>query len=299
MKIGFIGIGVMGSQIVRNLINKGHSLTCLDVRPEVLEKIAAIGAKVTSSMAELVSAGEVIIMSLPDHLSSEKVMLGDSGILDSSPKRSLLVIDATTSLPSVSQRIQKAAKHVGVEYLDASVSGGPDRSLKGTLTIMVGGDQGTFEKAGPLLKDMGTPYYMGPSGAGNAMKLINNMISITNTVAMVEGMALAAKVGIDPKVMYEVVSTSSGNSYQWQKKGPRVLRRDFRRSFSVNLELKDISLAVSLAEELGVPVPVATMAKQAFAFAKYMGLGEDDNTAVVKVYEEYTKAPVHSPGFGL
>lgn len=285
--IGFIGVGNMGKPMIINLIKKGYHITTFDINGKRLNEIEREGANRSTSIREVVRSSETIILSLPDHLASEEVMLGTEGILKSA-KPNIRVIDTTTSLPSISQKIYLKAKEVSIGYLDAAVSGGPERSLTGTLTIMVGGEKSVFESVESILKDMGQDiHYMGSSGSGVTMKLVNNLMAICNTAAMVEAMVLGVKAGINIEKLCQVISTCSGNSYVFQKKNPRIIKRDFTRRFSVNLEYKDIDLATTLAEELGVPMFVSNATKSLFGMAKALGLGEEDNTSVFKVLEHF------------
>jgi 3-hydroxyisobutyrate dehydrogenase-like beta-hydroxyacid dehydrogenase len=290
--IGFIGIGNMGRQMAKNLITKGYPLTAYDIKEERLDEIEQAGANRAKTIKDAVSLSDVAILSLPDHLSSEKVMLGPEGVLVSA-RPNTIVIDTTTSLPSFSKRIYLKAKEASVGYLDAGVSGGPDRSLAGTLTLMVGGDKSTFEAAKPVLKDMGREiHYMGSTGSGVAMKLVNNLMAICNTGALVEAIVLGVKSGIDVDKLCEVINTSSGNSYEFQLKYPRIVKRNFARRFSLSLEYKDIDLATSFGEELGVPLFVSNATKALFGMGKALGLGEEDNIAVIKVLEHFTGVTV-------
>lgn len=175
------------------------------------------------------------------------------------------------------------------------MSGGPDRSLAGTLTIMVGGDKEVFEAAGPILHQMGNAiHYMGPSGSGVAMKLINNLMAISNTGALMEGIVLGVKSGLNVQQLCEVITTSSGNSYEFQLKYPRIIKRNFARRFSLALEYKDIDLACTLGEELGVPLLVANATKSLFGMARALGLGEEDNIAMIKVLEHFAGIKVEA-----
>lgn len=296
MEVGFIGVGNMGGQMVRNLLDKGYSVTIYDLRPEVLEPLAAAGARTAPDIAALCARHDFILMSLPDHRASEQVMMGPGGILASLRQPGLLVADLATGLPEAARRIHAAAKQGGVAYLDAPVSGGPDGARAGTLSIIVGGEKEVLDRATVLFKDLGKEvYYIGPAGLGSAAKLINNMLGYTCVMASIEGMTMGAKLGIDPEVLYRMVCNSSGGSYEFQKKVPRILRRDFAVRYPLDLQYKDISLATQLAEEVGVPVPVANMVKQISAMGRQLGLGSEDYSSLVKVYETFAKVEVRGP----
>jgi 3-hydroxyisobutyrate dehydrogenase-like beta-hydroxyacid dehydrogenase len=290
--IGFIGVGVMGKPMATNLIKKGYSVTAFDINKDRLNEIEQAGANRSRTLKDAVNLSDIVILSLPDHLSSEKVMLGPEGVLTAA-KPNTLVIDTTTSIPSFSKRIYLKAKEASIGYLDVGISGGPERSLDGTLTLMVGGDKPTFEAARSILQDMGREvHHIGSSGSGVAMKLINNLMIICNSIALAEGMILGVKSGIDIEKLCEVISTSSGNSYAFQLKYPRIVKRNFARRFSLSLEYKDIDLATTFGEELGVPLLVSNAAKAVLGMGKALGLGEEDNIAVIKVLEHFAGVTV-------
>ncbi len=225
-------------------------------------------------------------------------MLGPDGVLASPHRPNLLVADFSTGMPDAHKRIYAAAKEAGVAYLDAPVSGGPVGSRTGTLTIMVGGDEEAFERAKPVLKDLSKElFYIGPSGTGSAVKLINNMLNKICLVASMEAVTLGAKLGLDLKTLYNVVRVSSGRSRAFERRVPVVYKRDFWPSFSLDLAYKDISLAAQLAEENGVPAPMANAARQMAAMGRQLGFGGEDLSVVVKVYEMFASVEVNVPDF--
>jgi len=286
MKIGFIGVGNMGKPMATNLLKANHELTIYDINPKPLEELKKMGAIVKNKPSEIPLLTEVIFLSLPSHTVVEEVMLGSDGVI-TTLKKGQVVVDTTTSLPSVSRNISERVKFVGADFLDASVSGGPDGATAQTLTFMVGGEPGVLEKVRHLLETLGGKiFYIGPQGLGNTMKLVNNLIGITNTACFIEGMILGTKAGINPAILFEVLSSCSGNSYVLQKKAPRILSGNFKPMFALDLEYKDIYLGTTLAQELKIPVFLASVAKQLFEMARSRGLGGEDNTALVKVFEE-------------
>ena len=286
MKLGFIGVGNMGKRMATNLLKANHQLVIYDINPKPLEDLAKMGAIVKSKASEIPPLVDVIFLSLPNHIIVEDVMLGANGVL-SSLREGQIVIDTTTSLPSVSRRIALKVETAGASFLDATVSGGIVGATEGTLTLMVGGERSVFEKVRGLLETIGKNiFYIGPQGSGNTMKLINNLISITNTACFIEGLVLGTKAGINPSTLFDVISVSSGNSYALQRKAPRILKGDFRATFALDLEYKDLYLVTMLAEELKTPIFLASTARQIFEMARAKGLGEEDNTALVKVFEE-------------
>jgi 3-hydroxyisobutyrate dehydrogenase-like beta-hydroxyacid dehydrogenase len=285
MDIGFIGVGNMGMPMAINLLEDGHKLTVYDANSAPLKKLEDMGATLSESPKNVASGVESIFLSLPDHIISEKVMLGENGVLKGAkPKQ--IIVDATTSMPSVARKISDNAKDQQVSYLDAAVSGGPDGAVARSLTFLVGGDESGLNQIRPAMEKMAKKiFYIGPSGFGTAMKLINNLITICNTASFMEALILGAKVGIQPQTLFEVISNCSGNSYAFQKKAPRILGRDFATRFSLDNEYKDIFLATNLGAEMQVPLFMGNIARELFEMGKAKALGKEDNVSLIKVLE--------------
>lgn len=292
MKLGFIGVGNMGKPMATNLIKANHQLAIYDINPQPLAELAKMGAVVKGKPSEVPPGAEVIFLSLPSHIVVEEVMLGVDGVF-STLEKGQIVVDTTTSLPSVSRKIAQKVKEVRADFLDASVSGGPDGATAQTLTFMVGGDVNVMEKVKSLLETLGKKiFYIGSQGLGNTMKLVNNLISITNTACFIEGLVLGTKAGIRPETLFEVISSCSGNSYAFQKKAPRILNGNFKAMFALDLEYKDLYVGTMLAQELRAPIFLASVARQLFEMARARGLGSEDNVALVKVFEELSNIQV-------
>ena len=292
MRLGFIGIGNMGKPMAVNLLKANHQLAIYDLNPKPLEELAKMGAVVKVKPSEIPPETEVIFLSLPSHVVVEEVMLGADGVV-STLKKGQIVIDTTTSLPSVSRRIAEKVKALGADFLDASLSGGPDGATAQTLTFMVGGEASVLEKVRSLLESLGKKiFYIGTHGLGNTMKLVNNMLTATNTACFIEGLVMGTKAGIQPSVLFDVISSCSGNSYAFQKKAPRILNGNFKPMFALDLEYKDLSLGTMVAQELKAPALLASLAKGLFEMARAKGLGSEDNVALVKVFEEMSNVQV-------
>lgn len=292
MKLGFVGVGNMGKPMATSLLKANHQLTIYDINPKPLEELAKLGATAKSKPSEIPPSVDVIFLSLPSHIIVEEVMLGVDGVL-STLQSGQIVVDTTTSLPSVSKKIAELVKAKGADFLDASVSGGPDGAAAQTLTFMVGGEAGVLERVKSLLETMGKKiFYIGPHGSGNTMKLVNNLISITNTACFIESLVVGTKAGINPATLFEVISSCSGNSYSFQKKAPRILDGNFKAMFALDLEYKDLYLGTMMAQEIKAPVFLASVAKQLFEMARARGLGSEDNVALVKVFEELSGVQV-------
>jgi 2-hydroxymethylglutarate dehydrogenase len=293
MKVGFIGIGNMGKSMAKNLLKAGHQLAIYDVNPRPLQELAKMEASVKTKPSEIPPSAEVIFLSLPSHIVVEEVMLGVDGVL-STLKKGQIVVDMTTSLPSVSKKIAEKVAAVGADFLDAPVSGGIQGAAEGTLTIMVGGEASALKKVQGLLEVLGKNiFHIGSHGSGNTMKLVNNLISATNTACFIEGLIFGTKAGLSPTTIYKVITSSKGgNSDVFVNKVPRILDRNFQPTFALDLAYKDLSLAGMLAQELKTPVFLGSVAKELFEMARAKGFGSEDNIALVKVLEELSSVKV-------
>ncbi len=292
MRLGFIGIGNMGKPMAINLLKANLQLAIYDLNPNPLKELAKMGAVVKGKPSEIPPEVEVIFLSLPSHVVVEEVMLGNDGVI-TTLRKGQIVIDTTTSLPSVSRKVAEMVKAKGADFLDCSVSGGPDGATAQTLTFMVGGEASVLEKVRGLLELLGKKiFYIGTHGLGNTMKLVNNMLTATNTACFIEGLVMGTKAGIQPSVLFEVISSCSGNSYAFQKKAPRILNGNFKPMFALDLEYKDLSLGMMVAQELKAPALLASLARGLFEIARAKGLGGEDNVALVKVFEEISNVQV-------
>jgi 2-hydroxymethylglutarate dehydrogenase len=292
MKVGFIGVGNMGKPMAMSLLKANHELVIFDLNPEPVEELVKMGAVSKSKPSEIPPCVEVVFMSLPSYAAVEEVTLGKDGII-STLKKGQIVVDTTTSLPAVSRKIAERVKAVGANFLDASLSGGPDGATAQTLTFMVGGEAQVLEQVRSLLETLGKRiFYIGTHGLGNTMKLVNNMLTATNTACFIEGLIIGTKAGIDPSVLFDVISAGSGNSYAFQKKAPRILNGNFKPMFSLDLEYKDLSLGTMVAQDLKATALLASLAKGMFEMARAKGLGSEDNVALVKIFEELSNVQV-------
>jgi len=287
MKIGFIGTGAMGRPMLANLVKKGHAVSAYDVAEAALDGAVRAGAARAASAAAAVRDAELVITILPSSSHAEAVYLGAGGVLES-VARGRLCVDMSTIDPSVSRRIAEAATARGARFLDAPVSGGVPRAEDGTLAIMVGGDARDFEEARPVLAAMGANIiHVGPVGSGEVAKLCNNLIAGVAAVAVSEAFRIAEGFGVDPKVLTDVISKSSGNTWVMEHMHPvpglvgkAPSSRDYAPGFTTDLMAKDLGLAVNAARELRVPVVVAPAAQQALRLASSHGFGRKDFSSV-------------------
>jgi len=286
-KIGFIGLGNMGGPMAANLLNAGFTLAVYDIDKGSMARVASKGGRVCSDPKEVASDCNVIMTSLPSPESLEEVLLGEKGVFDGVRDHSIL-ITTDTILPETIYRISEEAKEKGVSVLDAPVSGGPHGARAATLTVMVGGERQVFEMCTPIFRAIAKNiHHVGPSGAGCIAKLVNNLCSLANTVAACEGFVLGVKAGIDPKILYEVVSTGTGRSYAVEHKIPhQIAKGNFEPGFSVKIAAKDLSLITTLGRTQGVPLYLTSAVEHLYQLAKAKGLSEKDHVAVVTVLEE-------------
>lgn len=287
MNVGFIGTGTMGQPMLANLLKKGFTVLAWDVVPAALAGAVKLGATSAASAADTARRSELIVTMLPSSSHVENAYLGVGGVLEGVPAGRLCV-DMSTIDPSVSRRVAAALAQRQVRFLDAPVSGGVPGAVDGTLAIMVGGDARDLEEARPALSAMGANViHVGGIGSGEAAKLCNNLIAGVAAVAVSEAFRIAEGFGVDPKVLTDVISKSSGNTWVMQHAHPvpglvprAASSRDYAPGFMTDLMAKDLGLAVNAARELRVPVVVAPAAQQVLRLASSHGLGRKDFTAV-------------------
>lgn len=278
MRVAVIGLGTMGLPMARHLVTAGHDVVARDLDPARLREL---GVQQAASLDDI----DVVLLSLPSPADVENVVLGRDGIRDGARPGSLLV-DMSTSPPALARRL--AAECPELDVLDAPVSGGPRGAIDATLTIMVGGDPGTFERARPLFESLGRLVVLvGGHGAGQTAKLCNNLIAGSTMAAVAEACAIAEAEGIDPATLYELLTASTGDSRVLRTRFPlggvddaHPSSRDWATLFALDLIAKDVGLALELADEHGIDARVATAALAAYAAAQREGLGALDYSAV-------------------
>ena len=287
MRIGFVGTGAMGQPMVHNLIQKGFAVTAYDVAPAALAAAAKLGASTAASASEAARAADLVITMLPSSSHVEAAYLGPGGVFEGAAAGRLCV-DMSTIHPGVSRRVAEAARQRGLRFIDAPVSGGVPGATKGTLTIMVGGEAADLEEARPVLAALGTNIiHVGPVGSGEVAKVCNNLISGVTMVAVSEAFRIAEGFGMDPKVLTDVLSKSSGNSWVLQNVHPvpgmvptAPSSREYAPGFTTDLMAKDLGLAATAARDLRVPAVVASAAHQVLRLASSHGFGRKDYSAV-------------------
>ncbi|MFA6846164.1 MAG: 2-hydroxy-3-oxopropionate reductase [Sphaerochaetaceae bacterium] len=284
MKIAFIGLGVMGKPMVRNLVRHGNEVWVYDIKTENIAEVTKDGAKEGKSNADIVSKCPVIITMLPNSPQVKAVVLGGDGLLAHAKSGSVL-IDMSSIAPAASQEVEKECAAKGVKMLDAPVSGGEPKAVDGTLSIMVGGDKGLYEEYKDLLLQMGaSAVYCGPIGAGNTTKLANQVIVACNIAALAEAMTLARKSGVDPQLVFEAIKGGLAGSTVMNAKAPMMLEGDFKPGFRVDLHIKDLNNALETGAKFGAPLPLTALVQQMFETLHADGFGVDDHSALARYY---------------
>ena len=293
--IGFVGLGIMGRPMLRNLLKAGHTVVAYGRNPEKVKAAAADGAQAATSNADVGARAPVVITMLPDGPEVEEVVLGANGILSGSQPGSL-IIDMSSISPLVSQKIALAAAQKGVDFLDAPVSGGEPKAVDGTLAIMVGGKPDVFAKAEPILKCMGSSVTLtGPVGAGNTTKLANQIMVACNIAAMGEALALATRCGLNPEVVVNAVKAGLAGSAVLNAKGPMLIARNFKPGFKINLHQKDLRNALKTAEANNVCLPLTAQVQQMLSSLIANGKGDLDHSAIATFVEAASHVEVKAP----
>ena len=284
--VGFIGLGNMGNPMAGNVLKNGHALTVFDKNARAMENLVEAGAKGAASAAEVLERADVVLTCLPGTPEVEALYLGDSGLAGLA-KRGAAFVDLSSVLPSTPRKLEAACKARGVDFLEAPVSGGVTGARAATLAIMTGGDAAVLERVRPILACIGPNiYHVGAAGAGNTVKAINNMMSSVNALAMMEGLIVGIKAGLDLKTIADIVKTSSGNSNALARVDRALIPRNFEPGFKVQLMNKDLDTFNSIARELHVPVSFANVAQRYQQAALAAGLGEKDTSVIFTIIEK-------------
>ncbi len=295
-QIGFIGLGIMGKPMARNLIKAGYELTVYDIVGEAMEELVTDGAHGASSSKEVAEKTAKIITMLPDSADSERAILGPQGVLEGA-KGGSQIIDMSSIAPLVSRRIAEECAKKGVEMLDAPVSGGEPGAVNGTLAIMVGGKQSVFDECYDMMKVMGANVVLtGDIGAGGVTKLANQIIVAANIEALSEAMVLAQKAGVDPEKVFEAIRGGLAGSAVMEAKAPMMLDRNFRPGFRVRLHQKDLRNVLQTAQELNVPLPVTAQVQQILGSLVNHGDADSDHSAILHFIEEMADVEVKRGG---
>jgi 2-hydroxy-3-oxopropionate reductase len=285
-KIGFVGLGIMGKPMVRNLRKAGHELVVYDIFAKSVDEMVGEGIERGNSAWDVAARTDLVITMLPDGPEVEQAVLGARGVLEGVHAGSILV-DMSSISPLVSQKMAAACREKGVAFLDAPVSGGEPKAIDGTLAIMVGGDEQTFNRVEPVLKLMGASVVLtGGVGAGNVTKLANQIIVACNIAAMSEALVLADRCGVDSEVVFNAIKGGLAGSTVLNAKAPMVIARNFKPGFRIRLHQKDLRNALLTAESKKVALPLTSLVQQMLMVLMNRGSGDLDHSAIFTFIEE-------------
>ncbi len=291
-KIGFIGLGVMGKPMAKNLIAKGYSLVVYNRSPEAMQELVSAGAEQGLSSKDVAARTDVIITMLPNSPHVKEVVLGKNGVLEGAKPGSILV-DMSSIAPAVSKEIAAEAARHGLHMLDAPVSGGEPKAKEGTLAIMVGGEEQIFLQVKSMLLCMGSSVVrVGDIGSGNIVKLTNQIIVALNIAALSEALVLATKAGVDPDVAYQAIRGGLAGSTALDAKAPLIMAGNFKPGFRIDLHIKDIANVMETAHDVGVPLPLTSQVMEIMQALKVDGKAGDDHGGIVQFYEKLAKVEV-------
>ena len=291
-RVGFIGIGLMGSQMSRKILEAGYPLMVWNRKKEKAGPLLSAGAQWADSPKAVAQASDVVITMVTDSAASEEVICGKNGVLEGAHP-GMVLIDMGSIAPEMSRSIAERARAKGIPMLDAPVTGNPKVASEGKLGIMVGGPRETFVACLPIFEKMGVKIiHVGENGKGTTLKLINNLIMGVAIEAVAEALVLAAKAGIDPQKVVEITSVGGARTGAMETRGGRMIKHDFSPHFSVNNMHKDLSSALKLGEEVGVSLPAASISREMLRAAKSQGKGDMDSCVVVTVLEALANTTV-------
>ena len=285
MKLGFIGLGQMGRPIALNLLRSGADLVVSDRTDQALDEFRQQGAKGTTALADLADA-DIVFLCLPNADIVQKALCGDDGLLRRlGPGQT--IVDLSTITYAATVELGRQAASAGVAFMDAPISGMAARAADATLTVMCGGERATFDRVLPLLRHIGsTILFMGPTGSGQLTKLVNQLLFDINAAALAEVLPMAAKMGLDPDLVGEVVNSGTGRSYASEFFIPRILRGHFSDGYPMSHAYKDLVSGAGLSADLCIPMPVLAAATATYQAALLRGHGEQDKGAMIQVFED-------------
>lgn len=284
-RIAFIGLGVMGKPMARNLLRAGYPLAVYDIVPSPVEELAREGAHEARSPIEAAEWADIIITMVPDSSTLEKVVFGKKGILEA-VRSGMVLVDMSSVEPRISRKIAAALAERGADMLDAPVSGGEPGAVAGTLAIMAGGEQEVFERVRPIFEILGNGgLLIGPIGSGNVAKIANQIIVAINLIGLSEGLVFATKAGANPRLVFEAIKNGLAGSNCLNAKAPLILERNFKPGARMEIHIKDLQNALTAAHEVEVPLFFTSMAMEVMQALKAAGDGQIDHSGVVRYFE--------------
>lgn len=284
--IGFVGLGIMGQAMALNLVDAGHAVTVWNRTASRTEPIVAAGGAVAHTPREVAESNDIVMICVSDTPDVDTVVFGSGGIAGGIHAGSLIV-DHSTISPSATKDFAQRINEAGGAWLDAPISGGSEGARNATLSIMIGGEAADVERARPYLEAIGkTITHVGPQGAGQLVKAVNQILVVVNQLAVSEALLLAQAGDLDLEATLRAVESGAAGSWMLSNRGPQMIRRDWRPGFTIDLQQKDLRLVLETADELGVPVPGTSLVFQLYRALQNRGLGSEGNHALVKALEE-------------
>ncbi len=289
MKIGFIGLGIMGKPMAKNLLKAGHELFVFDRAQGPVEDVVAAGATAATSAKDVALASELVITMLPNSPHVKAAVLGGGGAIEGLTSGKILV-DMSSIAPQAAKEVAAELAKKGVDMLDAPVSGGEPKAIEGTLSIMVGGKKEIFERCLPILLEMGASAVLcGDIGAGNTTKLANQIIVALNIAALSEAFVLASKAGLDPDTVFKAIHGGLAGSTVMEAKAPMIMAGNFKPGFRIDLHIKDLANALETGHEIGVPLPLTSQVMEMMQALKVDGKSGNDHSGLVQYYEKLSQ----------
>ncbi|RHR53901.1 2-hydroxy-3-oxopropionate reductase [Clostridium sp. AF18-27] len=294
MRVGFIGLGIMGKPMAKNLLKAGYDLVVADLNQEAVAELAAAGAQTAANGAGVAEACQVVITMVPNSPHVRAAVLGENGVAQGA-KPGTVLIDMSSIDPTESKAIGAELAKKGIEMLDAPVSGGEPKAIDGTISVMVGGKRELFDRYYDLLMAMaGSVVYVGELGSGNVAKLANQIVVAVNIAAVAEALTFAKKAGTDPELVYQAIRGGLAGSTVMDAKAPMMLAGNFKPGFRVELHIKDLTNALNAAHAISAPVPLSGQLMEIMQSVKADGCDKEDHSSIVRFYEKLSNVTVKS-----
>jgi 2-hydroxy-3-oxopropionate reductase len=292
MRIGFIGLGIMGKPMSKNLLKAGHELVVSAHNAAAADELVAAGARQADTAREIAEQVDVIITMLPNSPQVKEVALGPDGIV-AGAHPGLVYVDMSSIAPLVAREVAEELAKQEIPMLDAPVSGGEPKAIEGTLSIMVGGDREVFDRVEPILRDLGTSVvHVGDIGAGNTAKLANQVVVALNIAAVAEALVLSQKAGVAPEAVFEAIRGGLAGSTVLEAKAPMMINHDFKPGFRINLHIKDLVNALDTSHEVGASLPLTAAVLEMMTALRADGHESDDHSGLVQYYEQLAKTVI-------
>lgn len=291
-KIGFIGLGIMGKPMSKNLLKAGYELTVNDLNKDAVKEVVACGAKEGKTNAEVAAASDIVITMVPNSPQVEEVVLGENGVLCGA-KKGTIIVDMSSINPIVSKEVCAKVEDAGCFMIDAPVSGGEPKAIDGTLSIMVGGRKEIFDEVKDILSAMGSSVVLcGDIGAGNTTKLANQIIVAVNIAAVSEAFVMGKKAGVEPEAIFNAIKGGLAGSTVMNAKAPMMMDGNFKPGFRINLHIKDLNNCLDTAHKVGAPMPLTSSVMDMMQWLKSQGKETLDHSAIVQYYEYLAGADI-------